>query len=173
LAKKQEGRKRRTREHVIADLSRNHVERFASLAGYATSVPASDYGTDLNVYTFAQDGQVENGYVSIQLKATDAPNYLSDGEHVSFPVERAHLESWLREPSPVILVLYDALREKAYWLYVQRYFEQAEGFELASAGRTVAVRLRVEDVMSVEAIRSFRTFKERVLAQAQGTIHHA
>jgi len=149
------------------------VERFAYLAGYATSVPESDYGTDLNVYTFASDGQVENGYVSLQLKASDAPHYLADGEHVSFPVEEADLESWLDEPFPVILVVYDALQERAYWLYVQRYFERLEGFDLASAGLTVTVRLRVEDMVSVEALQLFRTFKERVLAQARGAIRHA
>ena len=37
-------RKRRTREHVIADLSVNHVERIILEAGHAVQRPTSDYG---------------------------------------------------------------------------------------------------------------------------------
>ena len=44
-------RKRRTREHVIADLSVNHVERQVLLAGYVVDRVSNDYGIDLEVTT--------------------------------------------------------------------------------------------------------------------------
>ena len=48
LAKKTTGsKKRRTREHVIADMSINHIERQASLCGYAVERWVHDYGIDL------------------------------------------------------------------------------------------------------------------------------
>jgi hypothetical protein len=40
-------RKRRTREHVIADLSVNHVERQALLCGFSVERIRVDYGIDL------------------------------------------------------------------------------------------------------------------------------
>lgn len=172
LAKKVTSRKRRTRAHVIADLSRNHVERFALLAGYSTTPPSGDYGLDLNIYTFSDDGEVENGYVSVQLKSSDNPNYSADRQRVRVPLDRRDLASWLQEPWPVILVLYDAHLDKAYWLYVQRHFEQIEGFDPSAVGQTFAVQLPVANEVSVEALREFRNFKERVLAQAQSVIRH-
>ncbi len=45
-------RKRRTREHIIADLSVNHVERHVLLAGHVVERFTYDYGIDLEVITF-------------------------------------------------------------------------------------------------------------------------
>jgi hypothetical protein len=62
--------KRRTREHVIADLSVNHVERQALLCGYTIERMAHDYGIDLELFTFNKKGEIEEGKVVLQLKAT-------------------------------------------------------------------------------------------------------
>ena len=56
-------KKRRTREHVIADLSANHVERQALLCGYAVERRAHDYGIDLVITTYDREGNVENGEI--------------------------------------------------------------------------------------------------------------
>ena len=64
-------RKRRTREHIIASISRNYVERFILAKGHTSERRIDDYGIDLNVGTFDEDGYPEGGLVRIQLKATD------------------------------------------------------------------------------------------------------
>ena len=82
-------RKRRTRNHIIADLSANHVERHALLCGYSVERMAHDYGVDLLLYTFNADGEIENDTVKIQLKATDNLTMLQDGERIPFPIFRS------------------------------------------------------------------------------------
>jgi len=56
-------RKRRTREHVIADLSINHVERFALEAGFTVQRNEHDYGHDLEITTFNEQGELEHGLI--------------------------------------------------------------------------------------------------------------
>jgi hypothetical protein len=45
-------RKRRTREHVIADLSINHVERLVLRCGWTAERTRYDYGIDLYMQTY-------------------------------------------------------------------------------------------------------------------------
>jgi hypothetical protein len=47
-------RKRRTREHVIADLSVHHVEGLALKCGYTVQRTIADYGYDLRLETFSE-----------------------------------------------------------------------------------------------------------------------
>lgn len=81
-------RKRRTRNHILADLSANHVERHALLCGYSVERVVHDYGVDLLLYTYTEEGEVENETVKIQLKATDNLPLLKDEQTIAFPVAR-------------------------------------------------------------------------------------
>ena len=63
-----EPRKRRTREHVIADLSVNHVERFIIDEGHTAQRVDPDYGYDLSLVTYDADGYVEPGLIYLQLE---------------------------------------------------------------------------------------------------------
>ena len=94
-------KKRRTRQHVIAELSANHVERYALLCGYSVERVEHDYGIDLILFTYDDNGEIENGQIFIQLKATDSLRVLGDQETISFSVERSDLE--LRVPNAVRL----------------------------------------------------------------------
>src|SRR5437867_4163638 len=114
-------RKLRTREHVLADLSVNHVERQILLRGFAVNRLATDYGIDLSMLTYTDRGEVENGHILLQIKATDSLQILKVGPYISFRVEVADLKAWQDEWMPVILVVYDGQMDTAYWLYVQRY----------------------------------------------------
>ncbi len=84
--KKPEKKKRRTREHIIADLSISHTERQALLAGFAVQRIVRDYGIDLFIATYDRFGEVENGEIRIQLKATDTPTRV-DGPYVVYKHE--------------------------------------------------------------------------------------
>ncbi len=64
-------RKRRTREHIIADLSVHHIEGHVLRCGWLVERMAHDYGIDLELHTFDRSGQVQPGEILLQLKATD------------------------------------------------------------------------------------------------------
>lgn len=165
-------RKRRTREHVIADLSANHVERHALLCGFTVERVRMDYGIDLIMHTFNRWGEVENEYLRFQLKATDRLNVSADGTTVSCRIERRDLHHWLRESMPVILVLYDARADVAYWLYVQAYFEQKPAFDPGLAADRTTVVIPRSRVLDQAAMRRFAGYKKAILAQRGGRIRH-
>jgi hypothetical protein len=152
-------RKRRTREHVLADLSANFVEKQALLCGYAAERVRLDYGIDLIVQTFNRRGEVESGRLLFQLKATDRIRTLAGASAVSCRIERADLAHWLEEPSPVVLVLYDARKDAGYWLYVQNHFANLAGFDLASCGRRVTAVIPRANVLGREAMRTLARVK--------------
>src|SRR5437868_6558585 len=95
-------RKRRTRQHIIADLSINHVERFIFRCGFAAEITRHDYGVDMMLFFYDRDGAVRDGQVLIQLKATDKLKMIKDRSAITFRVDRRDLDFWLRVVQPVI-----------------------------------------------------------------------
>src|SRR2546423_3625650 len=95
--KQPQRKKRRTREHVIADLSVNHVERQALLAGFAVQRIVRDYGIDLFIATYDPAGDVENGEIRIQLKATDNPRWVQGRQYLAVRVRQGDFRHWLME----------------------------------------------------------------------------
>ncbi len=86
-------RKLRTREHVLADLSINHVERQILLRGFAVNRPDTDYGIDLVMLTYDDQGGVEPGQVLFQIKATDSRQLLKVGPFISHRIEVTDLKA--------------------------------------------------------------------------------
>jgi hypothetical protein len=166
-------RKRRTREHILADLAANHVEWYVLRCGFTIERIQHDYGLDVAMWTYQPTGEIEEGFVSMQLKGSDKLQYDESGAFLNFSIERAHLAHWLYEPYPVILVIYDAPRDKAYWVYIQRYFERMPNFSLADVGKTYRIRVPVDQVVDEQAICAFAQFKQSVLNQLDGVISHA
>jgi hypothetical protein len=151
-------RKRRTREHVLADVSYNRLQRHVLDCAWASEPLAVDYGYDAIIYTYAPEGFIEAGNVWVQLKATDRPSYSKDGTTITWPSETKDLDLWLDEPMPVILVVYDAQRDRAYWIDVQ-----ASVIRRSPGAKTVATRLPVSQVVSADSVRLWRDRKQRVL----------
>src|SRR4051794_6339490 len=98
-------RKRRTREHVIADLSANYVERPVLLCGYTFDRVTHDYGVDSWIVTYNRRGEIESGEIRVQLKATDRLRAVDGGRFIALRVERGDVEYWLEQVMPVILIL--------------------------------------------------------------------
>src|SRR5438552_17494824 len=96
-------RKQRTRQHVIADLSVHHVERFILEAGHTAQRLGSDYGYDLLMWTFDEQGYVEPGAIYFQFKARETLNERATGYVYDLDIRDYNL--WIREEMPVILVL--------------------------------------------------------------------
>lgn len=132
-------RKQRTRQHVIADLSAHHVEGFLLEEGHTAQRFGSDYSYDLLMRTFDKNGYVEPGPVFFQLKA--AETLAGAGATFVFDVDVRDYNLWIEEEMPVILVLFDATRRKAYWLGVQGYFREDPARRPKKGAKTVRVHV--------------------------------
>jgi hypothetical protein len=161
-------RKRRTREHVIADLSVNHVERFILRCGWTAERKQHDYGIDLIMDTYNVNGEVENGRVAFQLRATDALKRSADGMVILLRLEWRDLLFWLKEEEPVILIHYDAQEDKAYWLYIQEYFRQVQSQRRANKATTVTVHIPASNILDEAAIRLFARFRDEFRSAGEG-----
>jgi hypothetical protein len=150
-------RKRRTREHVIADLSVHHVEGFILEEGHTAQRLGSDYGYDLMMWTFDKRGYAEPGVIYFQVKATTASTERKRDFVYDLDIRDYNL--WLREVFPVILVLYDATRRRAWWLDVQAYFADDLGRRPRRGAKTVRVRVPKRQVVNRQAIVALRTLK--------------
>jgi hypothetical protein len=153
-------RKRRTRQHVIADLSVHHVEGFILEEGYTAQRLGSDYGYDLIVWTFDEQGYAEPGAIYFQFKAMDRLD--EQGTDYVYDLDIRDYNLWMREESPVILILFDATRRRAFWLPVQGYFREDVARRPKKGAKTVRVRLSRRHVVNRRAITAMRGLKREV-----------
>jgi hypothetical protein len=77
----------------------------------------------------------------------------------------------LAQPLPVILIVYDARQDRAYWLYVQSHFRERKGFNLFTAGGTVTVQVPTANIVDPKAVRRFARFRDRILDQIRKVSH--
>jgi hypothetical protein len=159
-------RKRRTRAHIIADLSVNHVERRVLECGWTVQRFSPDYGLDLPITTFNRRGEIENGDVRLQIKATDSIRVVRRRNALAVRLEWRDMVYWLNEPLPVILVVYDGKSDRAWWLYLNESLRAAGRTAPAAAKLTVDVPLA--NVLDAAAVRQFRKFRDAALATNRG-----
>ena len=156
-------RKKRTRTHVIADLSFHHVGYFVVREGFTFEAVEGDYGLDAWIITFAKSGEVENGMIYVQLKASDSVVRKAGG--IAFRVKKSDVDLWESEPMPVYLVLFDVAEERAYWMYFQRY-AAANGISAATMKHnSVEVLFDEGQVVDEAAVRQWRADKANVLEE--------
>jgi Domain of unknown function (DUF4365) len=134
-------KKRRVRKHVIADLSVNHVEYHLLKAGYTMGVTKADYGYDGIVFTFDGNGEIENGNIFIQLKATDSISRHQRQNGLTFSVSKKDINLWYDEPFPVYFVLFDAKAERAYWVYFQKYLIEKDITPVTVKNNSLAIQI--------------------------------
>lgn len=178
--KKTPQRKTRPPGHVTADLGVTHVRQIAIESGFSVEEFTRDYGTDLNVYIFDKHGVIENGDIRIQVRSKQRLETIHGGQAISCGVTVRHLNHWLNEISPFILVVYDANDETAYWLYVQRLFTNPDWKErLADAtaddtkkDKEIKVHIPAENRLDQAAFLNFRLFVRRIHDQAWSVIDH-
>ena len=72
----------------------------------------------------------------------------------------------------MILIVYDAAGDRAFWLYIQAAFTGLQRFRIVQGSETLTVRIPKEQVLDPEAIRLFRSFLQRIERQTKGVIHH-
>jgi uncharacterized protein DUF4365 len=150
-------RKRRTREHVIADQSVNYVERFILDEGHTAQRLGSDYGYDLILFTFDAQGYAEPGLIYFQFKAAESLHTI--GPDYVFDLDVRDYNLWKLEKTPVILILFDASRRRACWLSVQNYFSEDAARRPKHGAKTVRVRVPRRQAVSRRAVAKMRDLK--------------
>lgn len=159
--------KRRTRGHVIADMSVCFVEWQALQCGFAVERVFHDYGIDLEIDTFNDRGEAEPGTILVQVRATDGLVIRPKQAAIPCRVERAHLLRWLSELEPVILVVFDAKKVKAFWVCVQECFAGPEAFGRLATRKTVTVYVPTANRVDPRSMRLFAELKDKFRARSR------
>ncbi len=146
-------RKQRTRQHVIADLAIHHVEGFILQEGHTAQRVQADYGYDLIMMTFDENEWVEPGLVWIQCKATE--RLAESGNSCAFDIDFRDYVLWTTEERPVILIVYDALTARAWWVCIQEHFRDPAR-RPKKGTRTARVRIPKRNEVNRQAIREIR-----------------
>jgi hypothetical protein len=149
--------KKRTRAHVIADLSIHHVEGFILQEGHTVERLSSDYGYDLAHWTFDEQGYIEPDEVYFQVKASET--LLSVGSEYVFDLDIRDYNLWMLDKTPVILILYDVSRNRAVWLPVQQYFWEDDTRQPRKGARSVRIRISMRQILNRRAIAKIRDLK--------------
>jgi hypothetical protein len=148
---------------VLAEMGVNFLERQVLRRGHQLKrVPEPEYGTDALMLHFSPETrEIENGWVEFQIKATDHVGFVNRGRDVACVIEIAHVHYWQWEIAhPVILILYDAQKHRAFWLDIQAYIERYPPTDQ----QTLTVHIPIENKVTVLAIDRFR---EMSLARAR------
>jgi hypothetical protein len=87
-------KKRRTREHIIADMSVHYLGYLIVRCGFTFGVIEADYGYDGFIFTYDDQDEVENSNMFVQLKATDAVRLSKDQQRVRFRLSKKDISLW-------------------------------------------------------------------------------
>ena len=148
-------RKQRTRQHLIEDLGFNHIERQILYAGHVIQrFTQNDYGYDGIVYTFKQTSEISTFTFHIQLKSTDQIKLTKSSKTISFDLSKRDLELWLFSTTELLLVLYDAQNENAYYVDLQAYFRE-KGIAFNNIRKFVRVNIPIDNAFTPQAINKF------------------
>ena len=150
-------RKQRTREHVIESLGFNHVERQIFYAGYTVMrySEGNDYGYDGLIQTYNERGEMDKFRLHFQLKSTDHIQLSPNKESFVFDLSVRDLELWLFDTIKMLLILYDAQKEVAYFMDLQTYFKE-NGIEIQENRKFVRVYIPVSNVVSAQNFQNIR-----------------
>jgi hypothetical protein len=128
--------------------------------GYVIERMRHDYGIDLELKTFNERGERERGDIHIQVKATDRLRLRPTQTAFSFRVDRANLVDWVYELEPVILIVFDAKKKRAYWVCIQEFSGDPENLNFFAFGKSVSVRVPVANRLSPNAMRKIARLRD-------------
>ena len=109
---------------------------------------------------FSENGEVENTQIHIQLKSTDTMKYTADKQFFACDVSKRDLELWCFSDITVILVLYDAQKEIAYYMDVLEFYKK-DGIDLDKIRKFVRLKIPVKDIWTPEAAIKLRHVKNQ------------
>lgn len=148
-------RKQRTREHVIEDLGFNYVERQILYAGFTVERVRHDYGYDGFFTTFNGVGEAEPHLIRFQLKSTDHIQFSEKKKAFNFDLSKRDLELWLLDTNKMLLILYDAQKEVAYFEDLQAYFKNNK-LNFGKGRKFVRISIPMTNILSPQAVHNIR-----------------
>lgn len=154
-------RKQRTRQHIIEDLGFNYAEKQILMVGAIIQRYFKDYGYDGELQTFDENGLYETGYALIQLKSTDFPKLSKNQDALSFDLSKRDLELWLYEDVPVVVILYCANWDKAYYVELATYFDENK-LDLQKVSKFVRIQIPLQNIFDTQAVQTIRTLKNKI-----------
>ncbi len=101
----------------IRDKAEALLKRF--FASWPFNPLPDDYGLDFFITVTENTLILEKYNFLVQLKGSESISYKKG--HFAFTMDVKHLLSYLKNPIPVLLVIYDVITEVGYWINVQRY----------------------------------------------------
>ncbi|MFL5339021.1 MAG: DUF4365 domain-containing protein [Gemmataceae bacterium] len=165
-------RKRRTRAHIIADMRVNHVERFILVQGHTAQRVQFDYGYDLTITTHDEHGYVEPGRILFQVKAAEQLRLTADGQHYPYDIAVEDYNLWINESNPVFLILYDAGKDRAFWLYIQQFFQRHPVRKPRASAKFIRILIPKTQRFNRRMIAYTRRCKDNMRKQQAGDIDH-
>jgi hypothetical protein len=142
------------------------VEGFILEKGHTPCRLTPDYGYDLVLFTHDEQGYLEPGSAYIQLKAAETLH--AAGPDYVYDLDVRDYNLWMLEEVPVILVLFDASRRRAYWVYVQNYFNTDVARQPRKGAKTVRVRVPARQAVNRTAVANWRDLIKAALHRPPG-----
>jgi len=90
------------------------------------------------------------------------------GANYLFDVDIRDFNLWMLEQLPVILILYDASRRRAFWLCIQSYINEDAARRPKKGAKTVRVRVPMRQAVNRRAIANLRKLKWAARNQSLG-----
>jgi hypothetical protein len=97
----------------------------------------------------------------------------SSGAEILFDLSVADWNLWTAESMPVLLVVFDAQKRQAWWLYVQQYSGEHPARAPRSGAKTVLVYIPRLQRFGRRSVAAMRAWKRDVLEQTWGKITYA
>lgn len=129
---------KRPRTHQIETLSDTFLEKFFSK--WVCNKYNPDYGLDYKI-TIVKDENITEFFFFVQNKGTDVIDVKKN--YVNFDFEVKYLCYYLKLPTPVILIRYDAQSDCAYWLNIQKYCKNILDVESPSWRNQITKRVKI------------------------------
>ena len=156
--------RRRTRADVIVAQARNHIEKFVIDRGHGVGRQNPEYGYHLRITTFDEEGYEENGSILVWLKGSDNLDDLPGKGFYSIKINIKYYNLWIEEGAPVFVILYDARIRKAYWVYLQAYFNEYPSRRPKKNAERFTLRVSCANLLTEDTIDYMRDRKAAILA---------
>ena len=88
----------------------------------------------------------------------------------SFDLAIRDYNLWRAEVVPVVLVLFDAVARRAFWLLIQRYFQEDPSRRPRMGAKTVRVHVSQRQAVNRRATRQIRIAKEEMMGRLPGGV---
>ena len=148
--------KLRTRQQIVEDLALNHIEKQILLSGNVLKRGGNmNYGYDGAIQTFDEEGRINNLSLMILLTSTDLVQLSPKKVEFVVDLSKQDLEHWLNTEMPVLIILYDAQKDIAYFTDLQTYFNENRHL-LKNVRKFVKIFLSPKSVFNNEAIQELQ-----------------